>query len=142
MMSLYLGALGASPVALGVAIAGLVGHGISGPIVHLAHGHPLLALGSFGLEAGLPALTVGLALGTRCSDLCDTNVLVLVVGTPIALSIGTAIDSAALAWEDRPKAREGALAPAVRIAPLVLPPLRTGSLRLPSPAGAALVGRF
>jgi hypothetical protein len=133
MVSLLGGTSAGPPVAL----VGLIGHGISGPIVHLAHGRPLAALGSLGLEAGLPALTVGLALGPTCTGNCVSQFWWLLIATPIALSIGTAVDSAALAWEDRPKVK-----PTVSVAPLVLPPLRMGTLHLPSPAGAALVGTF
>jgi hypothetical protein len=131
------------PTGLGVAIAGLVGHGISGPIVHLAHGHPLTALASLGLEGALPGAVLGLGLGscTSQTDGCLGGLLfTLFVGLPIALTAGTSIDSAALAWEDRP--RNDALTPTVRVAPLVLPPLRMGTVHLPPPAGAALVGTF
>jgi hypothetical protein len=60
------------PVGKGFTIAGAVVRGISGPIVHLVHGHPRKALGSFALEGVLPGIfaAVGLAryrVGTRTS---------------------------------------------------------------------------
>jgi hypothetical protein len=142
VVALWAGAGSGGTAALGIAIAGLAGHSLSGPIVHLAHGHPLTALASLGLEGGLPAFTIGLGLGMKCSEFCGSTIFLLLIGTPLALSIGTAVDSAALAWDDNPKARDGAPKPAVSLAPLVLPPLRMGALHLPPPAGAALVGTF
>jgi hypothetical protein len=125
-------------------ITGLVGHGLSGPIVHLVHGHPLRALASFGLEAALPAAVFGLAMATPCHDeVCSTSLEIIAIGFPLALSAGTAIDSAALGWEDRvapAKATTGLAS--FTVAPLVLPPLHTGSTTSPRPMGAAMVGTF
>ena len=129
---------------VGMIITGLVGHGLSGPIVHLVHGHPLKALASFGLEAALPAAIFGAAMASPCSDeVCSTSLMIAVVGLPVAFTAGTAIDSAALGWEDRvtpAKATTGL--GSITVAPLVLPPLRTGSTTSPRPMGASLVGTF
>lgn len=149
MTSLTISGFAPSPT-LPLTVLGFVGAGISGPIVHLVHQQPMKALASFGLEAALPAalLIGGIASAAACADndaedICIGPALLLLIGLPIALSAGLAIDSAALAWEDRPAT--SAKAPAVNfsVAPLALPPLRLGAAHLaPPPVGIALVGTF
>jgi hypothetical protein len=125
-----------------VGLAGLIGHGISGPIVHLVHGHPLRALASFGLEAALPGTVIGALLATPCTnDVCSSTVYLALIGLPVAFTAGTALDSSLIAWEDRPAKAFAGLS-SFTVAPLVLPPLHTGSTPGPRPAGAALVGTF
>ena len=129
-------------------VSGVIGHAISGPIVHLVHHHPLKALASFGLEAALPGAAVlgVVAAAASCNNIDDGCVsavlLVAILGLPIALTAGPAIDSAALAWEDRPASSDKAPAVTWNVAPLVLPPLRPGAAHVPAPAGVALVGTF
>jgi hypothetical protein len=48
--------------ALALGIASGVGYGAGAPTVHLLHGRPWHALGSFGLRAGLPVLGGGIGL--------------------------------------------------------------------------------
>jgi hypothetical protein len=145
LTSLFAG--GGSSAALGFAVAGALGHGLSGPIVHLAHGHPLKALASFGLEAALPLLVAaaGAAVSSNNStsdeDGPSVGLLVILLAAPIALTAGPAIDSAALAWEDRPPSDKAA-GVTFNVAPLVLPPLRAGAAHAPAPVGVALVGTF
>lgn len=139
------GGISGSDAGLKVAIAGLVGHGISGPIVHFAHGQPLRAIGSLLLEAGLPGLVLGGALagasGCR-EEVCIGPAVAMVIGLPVALTLGASLDAAALAWEPSSPTRDVARNLTVGVTPLVLPPLRMGSNRLPAPAGAALTGTF
>ena len=127
-----------------VALAGLVGHGFSGPIVHLAHGHPLKALASLGLEAALPAAFLATALLSPCNggDVCAGPLFAGLIGVPIALTAGAAIDSSALAWEDCPAAPARAGSVSYSLAPLMLPSLKVGVPQTPRPAGVALVGTF
>jgi hypothetical protein len=126
--------------------AGLAGHGLSGPVVHLAHRHPLKALASLGLEAGLPAIAFA-TLFVPCNagdDVgpCASLLVGLFLLLPLTLTAGTAIDSAALAWEPAAP-RRAALAPSWTLAPLVLPPPRVASApALTPPAGVAVVGTF
>jgi hypothetical protein len=137
-----------SPVnaGLGVAIAGLAVHGISGPIVHLAHGHPLKALASFGLEAALPGAIFGLTYAAVSTSQPDSTgvgpFLLLVIGMPIAWTAGTTVDIAALSWEDPSTAKRTAAQPSLHVAPLMLPPLKVGAVRAPSPGGVSLMGTF
>jgi hypothetical protein len=133
-----------STAGFAVAITGLVGHGISGPIVHLAHGHPLKALASLGLEAALPGAFIGLMFATShsCEDICAGPVLFGLVGVPLAMTVGPAVDSAALSWEDPPSAKDAAAKPSLHVAPLMLPSLKVGAGRASSPGGVSLVGTF
>lgn len=134
------GVLGSSEKAgTGVLVAGLIGHGISGPIVHLAHGKPLKALASFGLEAALPGAMIAIGALSPCNDdFCGANLAALAIGVPIALTAGAVIDSSALAWEERSRPS----ATSISLAPLVLPPPHIGAGSTPRPAGVSLVGTF
>lgn len=106
------------------------------------HGHPLKALASFGLEAVLPSLFVTAAFALPChEEICSANYVAFYIATPIALSAGLAIDSAALAWEDAPPPRVRAARPSFGVSPLVLPPLRVGAA-LPSGLHAVFVNGF
>jgi len=142
LTSLYAGQ--GSSAAAGFTLAGLIGRGLSGPIVHLAHHRPLTALASFGLEAALPALVLTAAFTASCHDqnVCAGELFAFVVGLPIALTVGPAIDSTALAWEDRPASSDKAAGVTFSVAPLVLPSPRPGTAHAPAPTGIALVGTF
>lgn len=134
-----------------IAFGALVARGITGPIVHLVHGHPLKALGSLALEGALPGVFVGAMYAevqqcntsTGDDDFCVAPILTLIVAMPIALTAGAVIDSTVLAWEDRPNVQGPD--PKVRwsVAPIALPPLRVGAAHAgPMPMGAGVVGTF
>jgi hypothetical protein len=132
---------------------GLIGRGISGPIVHLAHHRPAKALASLALEAALPAAALGAVFASAAAgngggggDDDFPNLAPFFLGislVPLAFSAGTAIDSAALAWEDRPPPSQSAQAVTWSVAPLTLPALHAGAAHPgPVPMGAGLVGTF
>jgi hypothetical protein len=134
-----------------IALASLVGRGITGPIVHLAHGHPLKALASLGLEGALPGLVLAAFFAqvkqcrTASSDgaFCVAPLVTALVGMPIALTLGAAVDSGALAWEDNPAAQRPGQKITWTVAPIVLPPLHAGTAHVgPTPVGGGLVGMF
>jgi hypothetical protein len=132
-----------SNVAAGMVVGGLAGHGLSGPIVHLAHGHPLKALASLGLEGALPTAFILAATLTPCNgEICGGNILAGVIGVPIALTAGAAIDAAALAWEDAPGPRYRTGLASISLAPQMVAPPTVGASQVPRPTGVALVGTF
>ncbi len=143
--SFVAGASSESGAGSAVAVAAFIARGLTGPIVHLAHHQPLRALGSLALEGALPAIFLVGAFAPHCSDFCEGSLLSLIVGLPIALTAGTAIDVGALGYEPGPAKAQGPAEPAPRwsLAPLVLPPLHLGAAHAgPTPAGAAAVGTF
>ncbi len=89
-----------------LALAGVLGYWLGGPVVHIAHGHVFRALGSAGIRFFAPGVggAVGL-LASACVGLarCD--------GTPITLGVITgalvasAIDGFALAYDEKKPAR-------------------------------------
>lgn len=120
-------------------LAGAGLHLVGAPIMHVVHGHPLRALGSFGLRLGgvLVGALVGGYLGgafahpsTHCGDTCgydglDALVTGAVVGVDVtAIGVG-AVDAGLLAFEAPRTQATGSLMPYIaatgpRRAPLAI----------------------
>lgn len=102
----------------------LYGLGASGPLIHLANGHPWRALGSLALRVGMAGggMFIGLAVGRAeagtddeacrqpgnglCSfDQAIVTIAYVLVGSAVGIAGASLIDAGALAWEDAPAAR-------------------------------------
>jgi hypothetical protein len=80
------------------AVIALGAYAVGGPIVHLVHGRPLIALGSFGLRVGMPAVgaLVGSA-GENCKDDKCTGGWPTAVGGLVGAITAMSLDAALLA---------------------------------------------
>jgi hypothetical protein len=135
--------LARTPVFYGLFTVGLLGRGIAGPIVHLAHGHLLKALASLGLDLGLPGAVAITAFALPCGsddggESCYSRYFTLFIGVPITLMAGLVVDTVVLAKDPVPRA-VASPAPTWSLAPVVLPPSAHGAR---APAGLAVVGSF
>jgi hypothetical protein len=147
-----IGAFTFPPILIGAA----VGHGIYGPIIHLAHGRPDKAGLSFLLEAVLPAAAVGTTYlsASMCRGDCVGTVIIAAISVPATLIGGMVVDSAVLANEDVKPGSDAAWGrggASFSLAPLLVPPLGSelgmaGAFRKglgrEAPVGLSLVGRF
>lgn len=94
----------------GVGYVGLVGAAFGGPTLHALRGHPMRALGSFGVRAlsmGVGALAHA-AFASECwkefGTACDRSERLYFL---IPLAIGQVIDITTLAWEPRANPSRG-----------------------------------
>jgi hypothetical protein len=146
-----------------VFVASAIGHGLSGPIVHLAHGNIGKAGASFLLNAALPAAALGTNLASF--NICDSNsrsggscyiptVFIFFASIPATFVGALIVDTAVLAIEDdkrSPAAAQGPGDASFSLAPLLVPPLRSDRGMAAAwqegwgrevPVGLSLVGRF
>jgi hypothetical protein len=89
----------------------LGGYLLAPPIIHLAHGRPLVALGSLGMRVALPIGGLYVA-DAACADhdyeRCGDE---LAAGIGIGMLAAMAIDAAALSWETPEPAGTISIAP-------------------------------
>jgi hypothetical protein len=149
-----------------VFVISALGHGFSGPTVHLAHGHVSKAAASFVLSAVLPAAALGVNFASfnlcdrrggaeRVTETCYLPTIILFFATiPTTFVGGMIVDAVVLANEDdklRGAAARGRVGGSFSLAPLLVPPLRSNQgmagvwrkgLGREVPVGLSLVGRF
>lgn len=149
-----------------VFVLSALGHGLSGPIVHLAHGHVSKAGASFLLSAVLPAAALG--VNFESFHLCDSReresritetcfiptAILFFITIPATFVGGMIVDAVVLANEDdklRAAAARGRVGASFSLAPLLVPPLQSdqgiaGAWQKgwgrEAPVGVSLVGRF
>jgi hypothetical protein len=93
-------------------VAGLGTYALGAPIVHVAHGEPWRAAGSFGLRVGLPLLVgdiVARADSTRCPGRdeyedfeCQDQLGKMAAGALVSMLVASAVDAALLAYKTEP----------------------------------------
>ena len=114
---------GASVVTMPILI-GFGGYALGGPIVHMAHGEYLRALGSLGIRLGAPFIGGFTALAF-CTPKGDFGCLGEgLIGFAVGGLTAMAVDSAALAWETRPVQKETRSA---RVVPVIKPRMEGGA---------------
>lgn len=137
-------------------VIGVGGHGITGPIVHFAHGQPGKAGASFLLEAVLPLAAVGSTIlsSNVCRGDCVASAVIGVISIPVTVIGGMVVDAVALAHEDitlREATSRRPGGPAFSLAPLLVTPLRADQGMTSfwrkgwgreAPIGLSVVGRF
>lgn len=83
----------------GLIVAGAIGHSLTSPIVHWAHGNVGRGFLSLGLNTGLPFLGLAVGLEARSTGLLVAMGFVTIVGWPI-------VDTVVLSYEDAPKSND------------------------------------
>jgi hypothetical protein len=137
-------------------VVGMVGHGITGPIVHFAHGQPAKAGASFLLSAVLPLAAAGSTFlsSNMCRGDCIGPIVIGVISIPATVIGGMVVDAVILAHEDvtvREATSRAPGGPVFSLAPFLVAPLRAdqgmASARRKgwgreAPIGLSVVGRF
>ncbi|MDC3954336.1 hypothetical protein [Polyangium jinanense] len=80
-------------------VAGVLGHCLTSPIVHWAHGNVGRGFLSLGLNATLPLAGMALAFETGSTEMLIAAGLITIVGWPI-------VDTVALSYEEAPKSKD------------------------------------
>jgi hypothetical protein len=141
--------LAAEAPELGVAliITGSVGHGLTGPIVHWAHGHVARGFASLGITLGIPSsitaivIATGLVTDSGCNgDFCGADAIYIgFLSGWIATVLAPAVDVAVLSYDELPGPGQDRTRPAAGFRPVitgVVPMLGEGR------TGLALAGQF
>jgi hypothetical protein len=132
-VALFLATTASSDRTSSLGVPALMTYGLGGPIVHLAHGRPGAAFGSFAARAGLPLVGFGVGMvaqGGQCGEFCILPVLLGMAGIPAAI----ALDAAVIAREPVKRPPPSSVALVQRLTPSVAP-RREGGVEL-SLAGA------
>ena len=102
--------LGAAGESGNVELAGAAIFPLAAPLIHLAHGHPLRALGSFGLRLAVPI--GGFFLGASVQPMFDKNCAQeelcglggAIIGGRAGTLVAAVIDDGVLSWDEKPAA--------------------------------------